>query len=358
MANNSDIKIYISRKQRGRLCSSGPVIKAVLDAEGLGGLAPDHLDSGAPVLVKEDGGLSEYCVSVSDTKSYILVCLREGPVGIDAEEGSRRVRASAAKALHPLEKRCLEGLEPESSEWRGEFLRIWTAKESYMKLCGEGLRMGLSSFSVVGEDLGYLSEVKREGFPEADLYFAEGPSGLIVSACVPAGSGALSIDLSRIECAFPPKSTTLEKAAGLLDARDYSEAGLKKRLRASGYSEGEAEEAGSLLKERGYIDDEAFALRLAERLYASGRGRLAVIRGLEEKGVGREPAAEAADKASELFPSEEARALAAAYKACGIKDAEDPEPADEKKLAKAARKLSSLGYESSVIWSVLEKLQR
>ncbi|MBR0139322.1 MAG: 4'-phosphopantetheinyl transferase superfamily protein, partial [Firmicutes bacterium] len=233
------------------MCSSGPAVKAALEAEGLAGLSPDHLDSGAPVLLNEDGSLSEYGVSVSDTRNFILVCVRKGPVGIDAEEKTRRVKASSAKALHPLEKRCLEGLEPESSEWRGEFLRIWTAKESYMKLCGEGLRMGLSSFSVVGEDLGYLGSVKKEGFPGADLYFAEGPSGLAVSACVPSGGGDLNLGFSRISCDFPPKTTALEKAAGLLDARDYSEAGLKKRLRDSGYSRDEAEEAGTLLKERG-----------------------------------------------------------------------------------------------------------
>ena len=94
-------------------------------------------------------------VSVSDTKSRWAMLAADRPCGLDVEENSRNLTVATAKKLHPLEQQYLSGLEPLGSEWRSEFLNIWVRKEAYMKFCGEGLRMGLSKFSVLDEQLNY-----------------------------------------------------------------------------------------------------------------------------------------------------------------------------------------------------------
>ncbi|MBR0521575.1 MAG: RecX family transcriptional regulator [Firmicutes bacterium] len=358
MCPYEEITIYYAEKQKGRMCSSGPVVSAALADMGAGGIVCGHLDSGAPVLTREDGSASGLFVSVSDTRRWILVCVAGCPVGIDAEEKGRTVKPSVVKALHPLEQRYLSVLEQGSSEWKREFLSIWTVKESYMKFCGRGLSMGLSGFSAVDGDLEPAQFVEKKGHPKARVIRCDEALGLVVSVCVDpeSSSEGCVIRLKKASVEFPPLVSAVEKAATLLDGRAYSEKGLARKLREQGYSEEEAGAAGSRLAAMGYLDDEAFGERLAEKLYSEGKGRLLVVRTLKEKGVSAELAAELADRVSESFPSEGERALAAALKACGIR--EPGAAVDEKTAAKAARRLSSLGYESSVIWSVLEKLRR
>ncbi len=356
--SENSIRIFYAEKLKGRVCASEDVVREALKELGLGELAPSHLGSGAPVLLREDGTPSGLFVSVSDTARLILVCVAPFAVGIDAEMKSRAVKASAAKRLHPLERRYLEALEPGSSEWRDEFLRIWTAKESYMKFCGAGLSMGLAGFSALDEDLSFARTTQKEGHPRAALLYADGPASHAVSAAFDpeALPKPVSISFCKVFPEFPFETSALEKAALLLDRRDYSEKGLSEKLREKGYAEEEAREAGALLKERGYLDDGAFAQRLAEKLLAEGRGKAYVLRALTRKGVPADLAGGVLREALERLPSEEERAWLPALKAMGAADPEDG-PAYEKALARTARKLSSLGYDAPVIWSVLEKLR-
>ncbi|MBQ2058462.1 MAG: 4'-phosphopantetheinyl transferase superfamily protein, partial [Firmicutes bacterium] len=162
------MKIYYLRKLKGRLYESESIIPGL-----------SHGENGAPRL-------DEGYVSVSDTPLHWAACVSEIPVGFDIEEGDRYVNRKTAGALHPLEKAYLDALEGVDSEWRSAFLSIWTAKESYMKFCGEGLRLGASSFSVIGGDMDFVPVVSRRGYPPARLLLIKAPAGMKAALCVPA----------------------------------------------------------------------------------------------------------------------------------------------------------------------------
>lgn len=73
-----------------------------------------------------------------------IIVIDHAPVGVDIEE--MRIRDYEA-----LGKRFFH---PEEREWiRGDkkrFYEVWTAKEAYLKAKGIGIRIRLSSFSVIG----------------------------------------------------------------------------------------------------------------------------------------------------------------------------------------------------------------
>lgn len=84
--------------------------------------------------------------NISHCHDGVAVALARVPVGVDIE-GSRRVRASMVrKCMDEEEKAYIGDL---AGEWLGReqarrFFRLWTLKESYVKMTGEGIRMPLN----------------------------------------------------------------------------------------------------------------------------------------------------------------------------------------------------------------------
>ena len=113
-------------------------------------------------------------------------------------------------------------------------------------------------------------------------------------------------------------------------------------------------ESAALLQELGYLDDEAYAKSFASDAARKGKGRLRIARELAQKGADAATAKAAIEAAAEEEDqlSERERAMEAARKI--LRGQEKP---DEKTLARIGRRLSSLGYEPSVIWDVLGKLK-
>jgi phosphopantetheinyl transferase len=75
--------------------------------------------------------------SISHTKDHVFCALSDEPVGIDAEEKSRKINQKLAeKILSYSEKIRFEGAEDK----RAALLRLWVLKEAAAKLTGEGLR--------------------------------------------------------------------------------------------------------------------------------------------------------------------------------------------------------------------------
>ena len=347
------MKIYHLRKLKGRLYDSEKMIPGLT-----------HAESGAPKL---EGAF----VSVSDTPLHWAACVSEVPVGFDIEEGDRYVSRKTAGALHPLEKAYLEGLEGVDSEWRSAFLSIWTAKESYMKFCGEGLRLGASSFTVIGEDMDFLPEVSRRGYPSARLIVLDAPYGMKAALCVPAesetrgglgngeGAGAFGVGWEELAYEAPFKLSALEKAAGYLDLKALAAGELASKLKKDGYPESDVSAAIAELEERGYISDEDYSAAYARRAMSSGKGSLRIRRELAQKGVEKAVAEQAVRaELEEAETSEAERAMEEARRALKGRSLEGLErPEREKLLARAGRKLASLGYETSVIYEVLGRLR-
>lgn len=98
-----------------------------------GGALPEILvtDRGKPYL--KNGALH---FSVSHTKNHVFCVLSERPVGIDAEEMSRKADLRLAeKILSPMEKAQFDAAEDKTSA----LLRLWVLKEAAGKLTGQGI---------------------------------------------------------------------------------------------------------------------------------------------------------------------------------------------------------------------------
>ena len=75
--------------------------------------------------------------SVSHTPHFAFCALSDRPVGIDAEELTRRIKPDLAdKILSPAEKRRYEA----QTDRNEALLRFWVLKEAHAKFTGEGLR--------------------------------------------------------------------------------------------------------------------------------------------------------------------------------------------------------------------------
>lgn len=77
----------------------------------------------------------------------------------------------------------------------------------------------------------------------------------------------------------------LAVATRALARRDFSERGLRERLRRAGVAPAEEEEALGALRRAGFVDDARFALARAQALAERGRGDVAIRFDLERQGV-------------------------------------------------------------------------
>jgi regulatory protein len=79
--------------------------------------------------------------------------------------------------------------------------------------------------------------------------------------------------------------SALAVATRALARRDFSERGLRERLRRAGITSSEAEEALSALLRAGLVNDARFALSRAESLAERGKGNAAIRYDLEQRGL-------------------------------------------------------------------------
>jgi phosphopantetheinyl transferase len=97
-----------------------------------------HPSHGRPTLVGDD----RFSFSVSHSGSFAVIALTDGDVavGVDVEEvrPRRRLAALAARVLNDEEHAVWLALDDEDARLRS-FLRVWTAKEAYLKALGIGI---------------------------------------------------------------------------------------------------------------------------------------------------------------------------------------------------------------------------
>ena len=95
--------------------------------------------------------LDKLFVSSASREGWVAVALASAPLGVDIEVATAPAEP-AWNILSPSERERLAGL-PEPERWAA-FLRIWTAKEAYLKAIGLGLSREPSEIAIgasVGE---------------------------------------------------------------------------------------------------------------------------------------------------------------------------------------------------------------
>ncbi len=152
--------------------------------------------------------------------------------------------------------------------------------------------------------------------------------------------------MSNTRSAQAAAQTPLNYAYSLLTRGDYSEARVREKLRAKGFTAQAASATVDTLRERGHLNDTRLALGLAERFQKQGFGPRGVRAKLKHRGLTEDVIATALSERGEQTDIEIARRLVQRrFPAAAL---EEP-----KMRARAYRLLLRRGYSASVAASVL-----
>lgn len=106
-----------------------------------------------------------FCFNLSHSERMVLAAVSSGPVGCDVQNVGKFDLRIAKRFFHPDEYQTIASLsDPE--EQKNCFYRIWTLKESYLKLTGSGFSTSPDSFCV-----SLTPEVRFRGNDE--IHFSE-----------------------------------------------------------------------------------------------------------------------------------------------------------------------------------------
>lgn len=150
----------------------------------------------------------------------------------------------------------------------------------------------------------------------------------------------------------PKKQDVMEAALRYLEHRARTEQEVRDKLADAGYEPEEIEACLTRLKDLHYVDDTEYALSFLRRSLEKRRGRLRYYRELKERGISRETAQQAVyeyedEENADLSAVEYENAREEAARVLAGRELTD------KEKARAGRRLASLGYEMSLIYSVL-----
>lgn len=108
--------------------------------------------NGKPYVQGQEG----FFFNLSHSGRWVVLAYGDGPVGIDVQnvEGDLARAEKVCRLFSPEEADFVLGAQGQERSER--FYEVWTAKESYLKYLGVGLRKSLDSFSVLpdGDRLG------------------------------------------------------------------------------------------------------------------------------------------------------------------------------------------------------------
>lgn len=347
--------LFVLKKIQNRKYDSEDLLRKILLLSGATDGMVKREENGRLSVLAKDGTVPLH-VSVSHTARY-WVCLTDpaGPVGVDIEEKGRKIRPNVVRALHTLERDYLAGMEEGSTDWNGAFLGLWTRKESYVKYLGSGLSKGFSSFSVISEKGDPADSLCDEAGEPAYLRSLAVSDALWTALC--AAHPPKHVDIRHFKDAGQPQKPAEEHAADFLSRRDYTTGELLEKLLQKGHDPRSANDAISRMQASGYLNDTKFAENYVRKAVHQGKGKYRIVQELIRKGVDAAVAQAAVEAASQ--DTDEREFDRAIYQARLIlaRSGEDSGAAISDKLrGRIARRLAALGYESTVIYEVLERL--
>lgn len=118
--------------------------------------------------------LTEYTgihFNLSHSGDYVCCAISDGPVGVDIQEKGKVRMALAERFFTPVERQMLSECGEEQRQ--DLFFRMWSIKESYLKLTGEGLSGGLSGFEILWQEKGIVRRQPGQEKGQVEAYFEE-----------------------------------------------------------------------------------------------------------------------------------------------------------------------------------------
>lgn len=98
--------------------------------------------------------------NISHSGEYVICAVDEEPIGVDIERINRMKGPIFNRIASPLEKEKASKLS--KSELPEYYCKVWTRKESLLKLTGEGIRKKLSSVCTESAPYHYRTEKNGE----------------------------------------------------------------------------------------------------------------------------------------------------------------------------------------------------
>lgn len=157
---------------RRQSLGAGLLLKYVLEQYGIGQDRIRISENGKP---EADG----ICFNLSHSGSLVICAVGTQRLGCDAEriDPSRlNVAAHFFSENENLYLQQFEGMQQAQS-----FCRIWTMRESYIKMTGEGMRLGFSKYEILLQD--EAAAVLRNGQKEKCHFFEYEAEGFRISVC-------------------------------------------------------------------------------------------------------------------------------------------------------------------------------
>lgn len=129
---------YHMPDDRKRSLAAGIIIKHILNENGLSENSLSCSENGKPLA---DG----LFFNVSHSGNYVVGVVSDCEVGCDIEKVSSAPMKVAQHYFGPAESEYINS-EPDKDR---AFFTIWTLKESYIKMTGQGLSLALDSFEIL-----------------------------------------------------------------------------------------------------------------------------------------------------------------------------------------------------------------
>ena len=142
---------YKQKNDRIQSFGAGLLLNQVFDLHGIKDQPVTYGENGKPLM-------ADICFNISHSHQMVVCSLSRQPVGCDIERVRNVQEGMAERFFTQNEIQYLNQYDGENRQH--EFFRIWTMKESYMKMTGEGMKLGLDSFEFqIGESV----QVYRRG---------------------------------------------------------------------------------------------------------------------------------------------------------------------------------------------------
>ena len=151
---SADRKIRISNmkseKSRRQCLGAGLLLNKVLESYGKNYHDISFGEHGKPEL---DG----FYFNLSHSEDMVICAVSDSPVGCDVEKLREAPKGIAERYFGKCEKQYLDACE--AKDYDKAFFCLWTIRESYVKMTGEGLGIPRGSFEVVpGEEVRILRD--------------------------------------------------------------------------------------------------------------------------------------------------------------------------------------------------------